>query len=463
MRTTVKQLDFYIPSELIYDALSTETMSVFLDSSLHNELGQYSIIGLHPYLILKELNEVLYVNDERAGASLEEYLNRYLKQHIETNETKLPLIAGAVGYFSYDHGRRFEQLFSIHSSTMDIPDALFCFYEHYIIEDVIEKRIYLTAKGELESCEISMYHLEQLLEEKITALQAKLRETAEDKTDYSMATFETRYNKSEYIQAVDAIIKYIIEGDIYVCNMTQQLLVHSQKHPFEVYKYLRKHNPSPFGGFYNYGSFQIISASPERFLRVQDRIVETRPIKGTRRRGFSEEEDLLLKEELLNSEKDKSELLMIVDLERNDLNRVCEPGSVLVTDNFALETYSTVHHLVSTVRGKLRNETSVIDLLKASFPGGSITGAPKIRAMQIIDELEGNLRGLYTGTIGYFSLDGNCDFNIIIRTAIYHKGIYHLGVGGGITYESDSEFEYDEMLQKARALLDALGCPVRKG
>ena len=206
----------------------------------------------------------------------------------------------------------------------------------------------------------------------------------------------------------------------------------------------------------NYGDFKIISASPERFLKMKDSKINTRPIKGTRPRGKNTEEDNRLKIELKNSEKDKSELLMIVDLERNDLNKVCETGSVVVDELFTVEEYATVFHLVSDITGKLKKDLNVVDLIKAAFPGGSITGAPKIRAMEVIDELENNKRGIYTGSFGYISLDGSCDLNIIIRTALYKDNNYYLGVGGGITCESDLEFEYEETLQKAKAVLEAM-------
>ena len=188
--------------------------------------------------------------------------------------------------------------------------------------------------------------------------------------------------------------------------------------------------------------------------------VQTRPIKGTRKRGETPEEDLRMRRELEDSEKDKSELLMIVDLERNDLNRVCRPGSVKVTELFTVEEYATVFHLVSNVEGDLLPDKTVVDLLESAFPGGSITGAPKYRAMEIIDELEHGQRGLYTGSIGYLTFDNCCDFNIVIRTALYQDGVYHLGVGGGITAESELEFEYEETLQKAKALLDAMQRPL---
>lgn len=264
------------------------------------------------------------------------------------------------------------------------------------------------------------------------------------------------FEKEEYKQAVDQMIQYIREGDIYIANMTQRLEVESEKAPLDVFIALRKNNPSPFGGYLDCGTYQIISASPERFLQMRDKKVQTRPIKGTRKRGATPEEDQMLRKELEQSGKDKSELLMIVDLERNDLNRVCRPGSVKVTELFTVEAYATVFHLVSNVEGELTEDRDVMDLMEAAFPGGSITGAPKYRAMEIIDELEHGKRGLYTGSIGYLTLDGACDFNIVIRTAVHKNGRYYLGVGGGITAESDLEFEYEETLQKAKAVLEAL-------
>ena len=189
-------------------------------------------------------------------------------------------------------------------------------------------------------------------------------------------------------------------------NLTQRLVIENKKTPLQVFSYLRKFNPAPFGAYLDFDNFEVVSASPERFIKMKDRLIETRPIKGTRKRGATVEEDLALKNELANSEKDKSELLMIVDLERNDLNRICELKSVVVDELFEVETYSTVFHLVSTIRGKLKEEYSFVDLIKATFPGGSITGAPKIRAMEIIDELENSRRDLYTGSIGICDLVG---------------------------------------------------------
>ena len=249
---------------------------------------------------------------------------------------------------------------------------------------------------------------------------------------------------------------YLLAGDVYVTNFTSTLTVDSPCPPYTFFSRLRRDNPSPFGAYLQYGSYQIISSSMERLLHIDGRHIETRPIKGTRRRGKTETEDEVLRKELAASQKDRSELLMIVDLERNDLHKICQPGSVTVPTLFSVEDYASVFHLVASVTGILLPDQTAMDALTALFPGGSITGAPKRRAMEIIDELESSRRQLYTGTVGYLSLDGNCDLNIVIRTAVRQGDRYYIGVGGGITAESDRDFEYEEIWQKAKALLTAL-------
>ena len=424
--------------------------SVFLDSSLVNKLGRYSVIGAVPYLKLVKEGNDFYINGEKeTTCSFETYLKTYLAEHKDKNNTELPIISGAIGYFSYEYGRKLMEVDSVKEDLVSIPDAVLVFYDFYIIEDRHEQRTYLIANGITREAAKLLDEMESRINGKPVYMQK------ESDTEYPIEV-QPNFAKDEYKQAVDRMIRYIIEGDIYIANMTQQLTVKSDKAPLDVFYDLRENNPSPFGGYFDYGDFQIVCASPERFLKMQKGHVNTRPIKGTRKRGETPEEDMFMRTELENSEKDKSELLMIVDLERNDLNRVCRPGSVKVTELFSVEEYATVFHLVSDIEGDLEESKNVMDLLEAAFPGGSITGAPKYRAMEIIDELENNKRNLYTGSIGYLTLDGGCDFNIVIRTALYKDGKYYLGVGGGITAESDLEFEYEETLQKAKAVLLAM-------
>ena len=447
----IQEFEQYPAIDRIFSLVYDRDDAVFLDSSLQNQLGRYSIIALHPYLKLVK-GAQFTINGKVAEESFETYVKRYLRENQEENHTELPLVSGAVGYFSYDYGRKKEQVRSQHGQDVDIPDSILIFYDSFIIEDHVKHRMFLAANGHGQDCEAGMRELRELVRRAETLAEAVFADPVPSLPEGVRANF----TKADYMAAVQRMIQYIIEGDIYIANMTQQLQIASDMHPYEMFQGLRRSNPSPFGGYFNYGDFQVVSASPERFLQMRSRRVQTRPIKGTRKRGSTPKEDAALRRELELSGKDKSELLMIVDLERNDLNRVCIPGSVRVTELFTVEAYATVFHLISNIVGELRPELTVMDLLEAVFPGGSITGAPKLRAMELIDELEHSRRNLYTGSMGYLSLDGDCDFNIVIRTALYRNGIYHLGAGGGITYESELEFEYEETIQKARALLYVL-------
>ena len=450
IKRVIRELNPFRPAAELFQYFANEKDSAFLDSSLVNQLGRYSIIGAYPYLRLVKDDSGFYINGQKTTEStFEEYLKKYLLEHKDENKSSLPMVSGAIGYFSYEYGRKLMQVPSCKENLVSIPDTMLIFYDFYVIEDRHEKKTYLVANGITEDAEKLLSCVERQISE-------PAEETVGICTDSFNIEVTPNFEKEEYKQAVDDMIRYIIEGDIYITNMTQQLKVKSDKKPLDVFYNLRENNPSPFGGYMDYGDFQIICASPERFLKMKQGHVNTRPIKGTRKRGETPEEDLFMRTELENSEKDKSELLMIVDLERNDLNRVCRPGSVKVNELFTVEEYATVFHLVSDIEGELEEGKTVMDLLEAAFPGGSITGAPKYRAMEIIDELENNQRSLYTGSIGYLTLDGDCDFNIVIRTALHKDGMYYLGVGGGITAESDLEFEYEETLQKAKAVLEAM-------
>ena len=467
----IRTLETHPPLFRIFDRYAEEDMAVFLDSSLQNRLGRFSIVGLYPYLTLVK-GERFTVNGRECGQSFESYVREYLKSHREANPTSLPIVSGAIGYFSYDYGRRKEGVGSRHEEGVPIPECVLCFYDVFLVEDHGTGMLHLIVNGKTGESGIRMEELlSQIGEiEEIEEIQEGLvsgtgpsegpgREVPERTGAADGFRVEANFGKEAYLGAVDEVVSHIVEGDVYIMNMTQQLAVYSEKPPYEVFRALRRDNPSPFGGYFQYGDFQVISASPERFLRMKGGHVVTRPIKGTRRRGETEAEDERLKRELLGSGKDQSELLMIVDLERNDLNRVCVPGSVRVTKLFEVETYATVFHLEAEVEGKLEPGRTVMDLIEAAFPGGSITGAPKLRAMELIDELEQGRRGLYTGSMGYLTLDGDCDLNIVIRTALHRDGVYSLGGGGGITCESEREFEYEETLQKAKALLEAIREP----
>lgn len=271
-----------------------------------------------------------------------------------------------------------------------------------------------------------------------------------------LSGLQSNFTRDSYLQTVRRAIEYIHAGDCFQVNLAQRILAPVKRPAWELYGALREINPAPFAGYFDLGDFVIASASPERFLRLVDGEVETRPIKGTRRRDPDPAIDGRLRDELAHSAKDRAENVMIVDLLRNDLGRVCEYGSVRVQAVCRLESHPYVHHLVSEVRGRLRQGLGPVDLLRASFPGGSVTGAPKIRAMEIIAELEPTARGPYCGSLGYIGFDGSMDLNLLIRTLVIGHGWVQLCVGGGIVADSDPEREYQETWDKAKGLLQAL-------
>ncbi len=274
--------------------------------------------------------------------------------------------------------------------------------------------------------------------------------------DFKSTILKSNFTKEKFKNSVRKIKNYIKNGDVYQVNLTQRFSGTTELSSYELYRDLRKISPAPFGAYLNFDSFHILSNSPERFIKCFDNKIQTRPIKGTRPRGKDKIEDLKLQDELLNSEKDKAELLMIVDLQRNDLGKISKVGTVKVPELFVIEPYANVNHLVATVEGELEEGKSCIDIIKATFPGGSITGAPKIRAMEIIDELENTKRNVYTGSLGYIGFDGSMDLNIAIRTIIKKDDNLYFQVGGGITWDSNEEDEYNETLYKAKSIMKAL-------
>ena len=389
----IKELTPYIPAVEIFWIYEREPGAAFLDSSLVNELGHYSVIGRCPYLKLVKDGKTFTINGKpETETTFEDYMREYLNTHEDKNDSRLPLVSGAVGYFSYDYGRKQMGVPSGEKDLVTIPEAVLTFYDCFVVEDCQEKRTYLVSNGISGNAAAQIGAMEKAILESAEAGKPEGPEIGEKKkfgngmiTENShrekfKIQVHPNFEKEEYKQAVDRMIRYIIEGDIYIANMTQQLTIESEKQPLDVFYDLRKNNPSPFGGYLDFGEYQIICASPERFLKMKDRHVNTRPIKGTRKRGETPEEDEMLRQELADSGKDKSELLMIVDLERNDLNRVCTPGSVKVTELFTVEAYATVFHLVSDIEGTLEDGKNVMDLLEATFPGGSITGAQRQQA-----------------------------------------------------------------------------------
>lgn len=451
MKVCLREIKTELNPFEIYTIFKDEKNSIFLDSGKDAQnLGRYSFVGINTFLTFKSNNGVCSIDGDKVDGDTFQLLKCILKEYRIENDTSLPFISGGIGYFSYDLGREIEEVPETAVDDIDTPECYFNFYDNIIIFDNLNEKTYITALGILNDKEKSI----DVICEKIKFGNKVLYSS--DKNVINMDIFKSNFNKEEYLDGVEKVRNYIRSGDVYITNLTQRFYCNTEKEPYEVYKILRNINPAPFAAFMNLDDFSVVSSSPERFLRINNKRVETRPIKGTRPRGKTEEDDEKNRLELINSEKDKSELLMIVDLERNDLSRVCKPNSVKVTELFKLEEYSTVYHLVSTIEGEIKDEYNCIDCIQACFPGGSITGAPKIRSMEVIEEIEGVRRNIYTGCIGYLGFDENVDLNIVIRTVLMKDGKAYFGVGGGITWESEKEAEYTETLDKAKALMQAL-------
>ncbi|WP_319025609.1 aminodeoxychorismate synthase component I [Paraclostridium bifermentans] len=431
----------------VYNLFKDEKDTILLDSSKEDKnLSKYSFIGINPFLRFEVKNEKAYINDNIIEGEPFKVLENLIYEYKNDIQDIIPFLSGAIGYISYDAGRLLEELPNTSKEDFNIPDMRFIFYKNIIIFDLINDKKYITdLDGNIENIEsiLTVIHNGEKINDEIVC-------------EKSENIFYSNFIKEDYKKAVTRLKEYIVSGDVYIANMTQRFWCYNEDDSFNIYKKLRSINKAPFSAYLNFEDFQIISSSPERFIQVFNNKAHTRPIKGTRPRGHNAEEDEKNKLELINSEKDKAELLMVVDLERNDFSKVCKPHTVKVTENFKLEEYATVFHLVSTVEGELKNDVSSVRCIKECFPGGSITGTPKIRAMEIIEELEGIKRNIYTGSIGYFDFRGNCDFNIVIRTIIKKDNKAFFGVGGGITYDSIEEDEYNETLDKARALMRVL-------
>lgn len=447
MNFRIEQLDKYYNSFKVFKLFNYNN-NIYLDSAkLDTRLGRYSFIGVNVLSTFMSKGHNAYIDGKKVLGEPFEVLERLTLEYRINYDSDIPFVGGFVGYFSYDMGRILESFIDTSDSNIDIPDSIFYLYENIIIFDHENNKTYITALGFIDNSIEDIYN---------TILEKYSDEETEVELEEKNTEFHSNFTKDEYMRAISRMREYIRDGDMYIANMTRNVWCDNYDDSFSIYENLRTINPAPFAAYMDCGDFQIISSSPERFMYVQDRKVYTRPIKGTRPRGQNIEEDNKNREELMNSEKDKSELLMIVDLERNDLSKVCKASSVKVNDLFKIEEYATVFHLVSEIEGELEDGVSSVKCIRECYPGGSITGAPKIRAMEIIEELEGLKRNIYTGCIGYFDLRGNCDFNIAIRTIIKKGNKAYFGVGGGITYESDAEAEWYETIDKAKALMRVL-------
>jgi len=397
---------------------------------------------------------------------LQEVLAKYVIDSHQGDSTGLPprgvFCGGWIGYFSYELGRYIEKLPETAIDDVGMPLIRLCFYDRLIAYDHVEKTFWLMAlklPGDVEPPEEKLAALERLLNEsqKIQTSQP----CPADLADIDFSRLRHNMDKEYYLRTVEKIMRYIYDGEVYQINFSQRFECDYDARPVELYHWQNHYNPSGYAAYIDGGSFHVVSASPEMFITIADGLIRTKPIKGTRPRfdeaahagSQAKQINAANFNELLHSEKEKAELDMIVDLERNDVAKICAPGTRTVIQARTIETYPTVFHAVATVAGRLRKEISFCDVLKAMFPGGSITGAPKIRSMEIIDETEPTARGVYTGSIGFIGIDGSVCLNIAIRTIIIAGQKAFVQAGGGIVADSNPQAEWQETITKARALL----------
>ena len=442
----IKEIKTKLTSFEIYTIFKDEKDSFILDSAMDKEkLGRYSFISSNPLKTLKYKN---------SNENPLDYLQKELNKYKSVNNTHLPFIGGAVGYLSYDLGKYIEKLPRKAVDDLNVYDLYFGFYNYVVAIDHLENKTYIaTPNLNIEEERILISKVENRI---LEAEKCGIESICYEEKEVNPIRLNSNFTKCEFEESVQKVKDYIRSGDIYQANLTQRFNGRTTLTSYELYRDLRRISPAPFGAYLKFDDFNILSNSPERFIKCIDRKIETRPIKGTRPRGNTKEEDLKLQEELRNSEKDRAELLMIVDLERNDIGRIAKIGSVKVPELFVIEQYANVNHLVATVVGDLEEDKDAIDVIKATFPGGSITGAPKIRSMEIIDELEPTQRNVYTGAIGYIGFNGDMDLNIAIRTIVKKEDEVYFQVGGGVTWGSNPSEEYQETLDKAKSIMKAL-------
>jgi para-aminobenzoate synthetase component 1 len=402
----------------------------------------------------------------RAASTIAPIRRLLAECHSDSDPAFPPFQGGIAGLIGYEAGRLWERLPNVEfTNDWPYPVATFGLFDWVVAWDHVENAAWLivqalpSIRSQEDAASRAAAVRRQLLEDRPETSGRGVHRSDSAAPRFPLpriTALESNFDRDLYIRAVERTIRYVRAGDIFQANLSQRLSIPAACDPIELYQRLVKVNPAPFAAYLDAGDYQVISASPERFLRLDRDEVETRPIKGTRARGTLPEADLFTRDELRESQKDRAENVMIVDLLRNDLSKVCRPGSIRVPQLCAVETYETVQHLVSEVRGRLREGKDFFDLIAATFPGGSITGAPKIRAMEIITELERVPRGPYCGSLFYLGLDGRADSSILIRTFTQSGGWLRFPVGGGITAESDPASEYAETLHKAEGLLRAL-------
>jgi para-aminobenzoate synthetase component 1 len=444
-----------------FEQLTNLPHVLFLDSARHSDLGRYSFLAADPFE---------WISSRGAHSDPFPVLAERLQQwSMERVPDLPPFQGGAAGVFGYDLCHHLEKLPRPRIDDFEIPDLAVGFYDWVLAFDHLQNRAWIISTGVPETDPSRRLRRARTRLEMVRTFLSSKPEVFSNyqppgrcqvATQYPLPLPESltsNFSAETYLQTVGRAIEYIRAGDCFQVNIAQRLLMPQKEHPARLYRRLRQCNSAPFAGYLHMDDFVLASASPERFLRVDKGEVEARPIKGTRPRMTDPAQNDVQVKELMASAKDRAENIMIVDLLRNDLGRVCEYGTVQVPALCRLESYQYVHHLVSEVRGLLREGLGPIDLLQAAFPGGSVTGAPKIRALEIIAELEPTARGPYCGSLAYLGFDGSMDSSILIRTFTVGRGWVQFPVGGGIVADSDPEREYEETLHKAEGMIRALG------
>ena len=442
------ELGYSRDSASLFNHIAAEPWSIFLDSGYPLiDSGRYDIMSARPYRTLVTHGNETRIADRTGVEYSDEDPFSLVKRQLgerRINLSGFPFSGGALGYFSYDLGRRIEKLPALARDDVNVPDMAIGLYDWALVVDHHKRRTWLIGADKAHHSNAEWEELQDFFGDGNTTPAAP----------YTVQSDLLNHTgREQYEAAFDRIKHYIRDGDCYQVNLAQRFSVAVRGDSWSVYRQLRKSNPAPFACFFRLEQGSVLSSSPERFILISNDQVETKPIKGTIRRSVYAYEDKALAEQLLESEKDRAENLMIVDLLRNDIGKNCETGSVMVPRLFALESFATVHHLVSTVTGRLASGKHALDLLRGAFPGGSITGAPKLRAMQIIEELEAFRRTVYCGAIGYIGFDGNMDTSIAIRTLVHKNGRIYFWAGGGVVADSQPESEYTECYTKAEAIL----------
>jgi para-aminobenzoate synthetase component 1 len=449
----ITQLDHWADVARRFRTLKELPWPVWLDSaSTGRGDGRFDILAADPYLTLRTRGAVSELT-ARNGSTVRsnrpplELLREQLGE-IGTPAPGLPFCGGALGYFGYDLGRRFERIPELAAADIDMPDLAIGLYDWAVVVDHHERRSWLVGAGRDERTFSTWPKLLERLHAPDADAPRSFRVLSETTSSLDRAAYAAAFRRVQ---------RHIHDGDCYQVNLAQRFRARAEGDAWDAYLRLRAINPAPFAAFLDFPDGRVLCSSPERFLSVRGRSVETKPIKGTRPRSTHPARDQALADELRASDKDRAENVMIVDLLRNDLGKSCVPGSVRPSKMFDVESFASVHHLVSTVQGALAPGKHALDLLAGAFPGGSITGAPKVAAMRIIEELEPQRRSVYCGSIGYVGFDGDMDVNIAIRTLVQHGDWIYAWAGGGVVADSDVDAEYQESLDKAAALLEVLG------